>query len=94
MTWNDIDLCLRVRRAGLRVVWTPRATLIHRESTTRGLEAADAAKLARFREEQALMRAEWGDTLEHDPFLNANLLALDSGELVLTKPRSALALRL
>ncbi len=93
VTWNDIDLCLRVRRAGLRVVWTPRATLIHRESTTRGLEAADAAKLARFREEQALMRAEWGDTLEHDPFLNANLLALDSGELVLTKPRSALALR-
>ena len=93
VTWNDVDLCLRVRRAGLRVVWTPRATLIHRESATRGLEAADEAKLARFREEQALMRAEWGDALEHDPFLNANLLALDSGDLVLTRPRSALASR-
>lgn len=87
VTWNDIDLCLRVRRAGLRVVWTPRATLIHKESTTRGLEAEDAAKLARFREEQALMLAEWGEAFENDPFLNPNLLALDSGQLVLTRPR-------
>lgn len=87
VTWNDVDLCLRVRRAGLRVVWTPRATLIHKESTTRGLEAEDTAKLARFREEQALMLAEWGDAFDGDPFLNPNLLALDSGELVLTRPR-------
>jgi GT2 family glycosyltransferase len=87
VTWNDVDLCLRVRRAGLRVVWTPRATAIHRESTTRGLEAEDAAKLARFREEQALMLAEWGDAFEHDPFLNPNLVALDNGQLVLTRPR-------
>lgn len=87
VTWNDIDLCLRVRRAGLRVVWTPRATLIHKESTTRGLEAEDAAKLARFREEQALILAEWGEAFERDPFLNPNLLALDSGQLVLTRPR-------
>lgn len=87
VTWNDIDLCLRVRRAGLRVVWTPRATLIHKESTTRGLEIDDPAKLARFRQEQALMLAEWSEAFEHDPFLNPNLLALDSGHLVLTRPR-------
>lgn len=87
VTWNDIDLCLRVRRAGLRVVWTPRATLVHQESTTRGLEANDVAKLERFRHEQALIVAEWSGAFEHDPFLNANLLALDSGPLVLTKPR-------
>ena len=93
VTWNDVDLCLQVRKAGLRVVWTPRATLLHRESVTRGLEAADPAKLARFRDEQALVRAEWGEALEHDPFLNANLLALDSGPLVLTRPRRPLASR-
>lgn len=87
VTWNDVDLCLRVRRAGLRVVWTPRATLIHRESTTRGLEAEDAAKLDRFRQEQALMVAEWREAFERDPFLNPNLLALDTGHLVLTRPR-------
>lgn len=87
VTWNDVDLCLRVRRAGLRVVWTPRATLIHRESITRGREAEDTAKLARFRKEQALMLAEWGDAFEHDPFLNPNLVALDNGQLVLTRPR-------
>ncbi len=87
VTWNDVDLCLRTRRAGLRVVWTPRATLIHAESVTRGLESEDAAKLLRFRQEQALMLAEWGDAFEHDPFLNPNLLALDSGRLVLSRPR-------
>ncbi len=33
---NDLDLCLRTWRAGLRVVYTPHATLIHREMASRG----------------------------------------------------------
>jgi hypothetical protein len=32
---GDVDLCLRVRRAGYRVLYTPRATLRHHESATR-----------------------------------------------------------
>ncbi len=87
VTWNDVDLCLRVRAAGLRVVWTPYALLLHREGVTRGLEAADEARQARFREEQVLVRATWGDAVEHDPFLNSNLLATEAGPLALTRPR-------
>lgn len=87
VAWNDVDLCLRVRKAGLRVVWTPHATLLHRESVTRGLESGDPAQLARFRAEQALVVAEWGEAVERDPFLNANLLALEAGPLVLARPR-------
>ena len=87
VTWNDVDLCLRVRRAGLRVVWTPHATLLHREAATRGHEAEDPAREARFRAEQALMRELWGDALEHDPFLNPNLVATEAGPLALARPR-------
>ena len=34
---NDIDFCMRVRRAGYLVVWTPYAELYHYESRSRGL---------------------------------------------------------
>ncbi|MFC1707627.1 glycosyltransferase [Planctomycetota bacterium] len=34
--YNDVDLCLRLRRRGLRVLLEPRARLIHLESATRG----------------------------------------------------------
>ena len=87
VTWNDIDLCLRVRAAGLRVIWTPHAVLLHREGVTRGLEARDTARQERFREEQALVRATWGDAVERDPFLNPNLVATEAGPLALTRPR-------
>ena len=83
-----MDLCLRVRAAGLRVIWTPHAVLLHREAMTRGLEAEDPAKLARFRQEQALMQERWQEAMEVDPFLNPNLLASEAGPLVLTRPRT------
>ena len=87
VTWNDVDLCLRVRAAGLRVIWTPHAVLLHREGVTRGLEARDTARQERFREEQALVRATWGDAVERDPFLNPNLVATEAGPLALARPR-------
>jgi GT2 family glycosyltransferase len=89
VTWNDVDFCLRVGAAGLRVVWTPDAVLRHHESASRGREADDPHQVARFRAEQALVRATWGTRLDSDPFLNANLAVTDSGALVLTKPRRA-----
>jgi GT2 family glycosyltransferase len=32
---NDVDLCLRVRERGLKVIYAPQATLIHKESQSR-----------------------------------------------------------
>ena len=45
VNWNDIDYCLKVRSRGHRVVWTPRATLLHDESSTRspGVSAEEMA---------------------------------------------------
>jgi ADP-heptose:LPS heptosyltransferase/GT2 family glycosyltransferase len=44
---NDVDMCLRAWRAGLRVVYTPHATLVHHEMASRA-ELGDAYDEAGF----------------------------------------------
>lgn len=65
--FNDVDLCLKLDRAG----WSNRiiveATLIHHESKTRG-KAISAAQKARFGRELAALQDRW-KTLHHtDPW--------------------------
>jgi GT2 family glycosyltransferase len=72
VAFNDVDLCLRLLRSGLRNVWTPYAELIHHESATRGDEDT-AEKQMRFQREVALMHARWDDLLQADPAYNPNL---------------------
>ena len=38
VAFNDVDLCMRIRRQGYWIVWTPFAELTHYESRTRGPE--------------------------------------------------------
>jgi O-antigen biosynthesis protein len=71
VAFNDVDLCLRLRRKGYRNVWTPHAELYHRESASRGAENT-REKLARFEREIEHMLAHWGPQLAHDPFYNDN----------------------
>lgn len=40
LAYNDVDLCLRMARAGLRIVIEPGATLLHRESSSRNPDVA------------------------------------------------------
>jgi GT2 family glycosyltransferase len=86
VAWNDVDLCQRVRAAGLRVVWTPDSVLLHLEGATRGEDAADAERQARFLADAARYRSKWGAAADEDPFLNPNLYATDDA-LVLAPPR-------
>ncbi len=86
VAWNDVDLCQRVRAAGLRVVWTPDSVLLHLEGATRGEDAADAGRQARFLADAARYRSLWGAAADEDPFLNPNLHATDDA-LVLAPPR-------
>jgi len=65
VAFNDVDLCLRVREAGLRIVWTPYAELYHHESATRGYDL-DPTELD-------YMRTRWGAALLRDPYYNPNL---------------------
>lgn len=66
---GDVDLCLRIRERGYRIVYTPEATLIHHEGATRGRREAS--------EDVSLVRARWHAQLEHgDPYYNPNLSRL------------------
>jgi glycosyltransferase involved in cell wall biosynthesis len=72
IAFNDIDFCLRVRELNLRAVWTPYAELMHRESTSRGLEDTEE-KQGRFHQELRYMQQRWREPLHDDPFYNPNL---------------------
>ncbi|MDP4005192.1 glycosyltransferase family 2 protein [Methylobacterium sp. NEAU K] len=72
VAFNDVDLCLKIRRAGYRIVWTPFAKLIHHESKSRGAEDTPE-KRQRFEGEVLTMLARWGPELRADPYYNINL---------------------
>lgn len=72
VAFNDVDFCLRIREKGYLIICTPYAELYHYESKSRGYEDTPE-KQQRFQEEIALMKARWGDALEHDPYYNPNL---------------------
>ena len=82
VAFNDIDFCLKVRKAGYLVVYNPYAQFYHYESKSRGLEDS-ADKVARFQREIALFGERWGDILEKgDPYYNPNL-TLDKADFSL-----------
>lgn len=71
VAFNDVDLCLRLRAAGYRIVFTPYAELIHHESKSRGSDFADD-QVARFMAEIAYMQRRWASELARDPFFSLN----------------------
>ena len=73
VAFNDVDFCLKVRRAGYLVVYNPYAELIHYESKSRGLEDTPE-KVARFNKEMQIFERRWPDILRNgDPYYNPNL---------------------
>jgi glycosyltransferase involved in cell wall biosynthesis len=84
VAFNDIDLCLRLREAGYRNVWTPFAELYHHESASRGHEDTPE-KRTRFEGEVESMRKRWDESLRQDPAYNPNL-SLESGLFALACP--------
>jgi GT2 family glycosyltransferase len=86
VSFNDIDLCLRLGEYGYRVVWTPFAELFHLESQSRG-KPDTPEKLAReMREVGALWRL-WRHAFDADPFHNPNLACAWDEPLHLCPPR-------
>ena len=65
VAFNDVDLCLRIRSLGYRIVYTPHAALYHHESVTKPALVAPG--------EVQLMRRRWLPVIEHDPYYNPNL---------------------
>ena len=71
VAFNDVDFCMRVLRAGYRIVVTPYALLHHHESASRGYEL-DPGDIA-------FMKKRWGAALLNDPYYNPNL-TLQTGD--------------
>jgi hypothetical protein len=74
--FNDVDFCLKVRRAGYRNLWTPYAKLYHHESVSRG-DDTSGEKSLRFQKEVTWMLQKWGTELSKDPFYNPHLTLTD-----------------
>lgn len=77
VSYNDVDLCLKVRHAGLLVNWTPYAVLVHHESMTQTSEfkkgADQSKKVERFQKERKNMLKKWLQEIANDPAFNRNL---------------------
>jgi len=72
VAYNDVDLCLKVRAAGYRVLWTPEAKVYHLESRSRGKDVTPE-KRERLNRDKARLVERWGDLLDSDPFHSPNL---------------------
>lgn len=68
----DVDYCLKARRAGLRVVFTPYARARLRPGATPGQAAPTEETIQ-------TLRARWPAAFERDPYFNPNL-SLASGD--------------
>ncbi len=67
---QDIDLCLKLRQKGYRIVYTPYAQLYHDESKTkyeRNISVASDLYEVRY------MQQKWAQTMSQDPYYNPNL---------------------
>lgn len=73
--YNDVDLCLKLRRAGWRVVFVPGAVLYHDESSSYG--SLSVGREDEFGAELRRVHERWARELEVDPFHNPNL-AIDA----------------
>lgn len=69
VAFNDVDLCLRIRKSGQRILWSPFAELIHAESASRGKDDT-LSKAARFQREQQRFINNWA---QDDPHYHASL---------------------
>lgn len=66
VVYNDVDLCLKIRELGYRIVYTPYALLRHYESASRG-------RLRPLAEEDLFSR-RWSEHIRSgDPYYNINL---------------------
>ena len=72
IAFNDVDLGLRLSRAGYSVVWTPYAELYHHESASLG-PSDSPERQAQFEQECRMLRSRWPDAIVNDPFYNPNM---------------------
>ncbi|HHH40247.1 MAG TPA: glycosyltransferase [Sedimenticola sp.] len=87
--FGDVDLCLKVRERGYRVIQANNAVLLHHESYSRGKSRVDPHP-----EDSRLFRQRWQGIIEGgDPFYNPNLTLEDTAWSVALRGVDAQGLR-
>jgi len=66
LEFNDVDLCLKIRQAGLRIVYNPFAEMTHSEKASRGDAVPPGAQTA-------LFLSRWQHWLSDDPAFPPNM---------------------
>lgn len=77
VAFNDVDFCLKVRKAGYLIVYDADVKLFHYESKSRGMEDT-TERFIRFENEMMLLNSKW-DILSTfvDPYYNPNFSYLE-----------------
>ncbi|GHU06185.1 hypothetical protein FACS1894158_11860 [Betaproteobacteria bacterium] len=73
ISFNDIDLSLKARQRGYRIIWTPFATLLHHGSATQLEGKKNQTEVASFQKECDAFYVRWAGQLIDDPAWNRNL---------------------
>ncbi|MDN3512674.1 MAG: glycosyltransferase family 2 protein, partial [Candidatus Jettenia sp.] len=68
ISYQDVDYCLKVKKAGFRVVYSPHSILIHYEGTSRSSD-----QKVEQTPEISYMEHKWSDLIGKDPSFNPNL---------------------
>ena len=67
VAFNDIDLCLKVQKAGYHNIFLPSVKLYHHESVSRGRGNKSPEAKARHQQEIRHMQKTWGASVRSDP---------------------------
>lgn len=68
ITYNDVDLCLKLLKSGYRNIYTPYAELYHFESKSVGKIGTSRRDMTEFNAAKDLMKSRWADMLSHEPY--------------------------
>jgi GT2 family glycosyltransferase len=74
VTYNDVDLCLKLLKAGYLNIYTPFASLTHYESKSVGKITSSERDQNEWKEAFELMQQRWNKYLERDPYYNDNFV--------------------
>lgn len=72
VTYNDVDLGLRLLKMGYVNVYNPAVELTHYESISLGMPEDVTRDSAEFARAKRLLTQRWKEYIKHDPYLNCN----------------------
>lgn len=79
--FGDIDLCLKLREAGRRILWTPFVTVVHHGAVTLSsdhvMPSRRTVRNTLAQPERLVMQRRWLQRLVADPFYNRNLSLIE-----------------